>query len=240
MKFRKTIFIIIGVFVLVLSSIVVSAETETDATGDVYNWKMVDSTWSWKPSTEPKAHIDITELGYTSSGNQITLTLKVSGEIQSNENVAYIAWVNTSDATYQLYWMNGSSFSMGINTAGGTEFDMNPDITVSGNSISCTFNLVGTDDTSDEFWGTAMEYTEFGSTNQEWWGDWIPGTYAPFQGQGGEEDDEGEGDGNGDTNGEGDTNGDGSGNGSSGTPGFELVAVLTAIAISLIILRRRK
>jgi len=235
MKLWKISMILIGVLVLILSSITVSAETQTDETGDVYHWKMVDSTWSWQPSTDPKSYIDITELTYTSSEDKLILSLEVSGNIQSSENIAYMAWVNTSDATYQLYWMNNQSFGIAISTEeGGTQFDMNPNVTVSGGTITCTFNLVGTEDTSTDFWGYAMEYTELGDTNQEWWGDWIPGTYAPFWGENGDEGDDGNGDS--DVNG----NGGGSDTNGGGTPGFEAVALISALALVIIILRRRE
>ena len=236
MKIWKIYIIMIGVLILILSSTSVSAET--DATGDVYHWKMVDSTWSWQQSILPKAHIDITELTYTVNGNQITITMKVAGNVQISENVAYMAWINTSDATYNMYLINDQKFVMAMSEIGGGMPAMNTDVTVSGNTISGTVELVGTDEASSELWGYAWEYTQFGDTNQEWWGDWIPGTYAPFWGQEGEGDGDGEGEGDGDdTNGEGSGNG---GNGSSGTPGFEAIAVITALAIAIIFLRRRK
>jgi PGF-CTERM protein len=237
MKFWKICIIMIGVLILILSSTSASAITETDATGDVYHWKMVDSAWSWEPSTLPKAHIDITELTYTVNGNQITISMKVAGNAQISENVAYMAWINTSDATYNMYLINDQKFVMAMGIDGGGLPAMNTDVTVSGNTISGTIELVGTDKTIMEFWGYAWEYTEYGAANQEWWGDWIPGTNPPNWDQEGD----GEGDG-GDTNDEGDTNGEGSGNGGngSGTPGFEAVAVITALAVAIIILRRRK
>ena len=252
MKFRNILFIMLGVLVLVFSSITVSAETQTDPSGDVYHWKMTDSIWSWEPSVESKPNIDIIELTYTPNGNQLTLTMKVAGNIQNSDKIAYIAWVNTTDAYYWLYWMNGQSTSMAINTQeGSTQFDMDPDVTVVEGTITCVFDVVGTDIASSEFWGYAAEYTNFGVMTQDWWGDWIPGTYAPFWDQEGDGDgdegegdgDEGEGDGDeGDTDGEGETDGEGSGNGEngSGTPGFELIGVITALAIAIIILRRRK
>jgi hypothetical protein len=221
MKLWKTSILLIGVFGLVLSCLSVSAETQNDTTGDVYHWKLTEATWSWKPSADPKANIDITELTYTSSENQLTLSLKVTGSIQSSEQIAYIAWVNTSDAFYWLYWMDGQSSSMAMNTEEGSmQFDLEPNVTVSSNTITCTFNVVGTDGTASEFWGYTAEYTEFGDITKEWWGDWIPGTYAPFWGQNGD--------------------GDGDGNGDDGTPGFEAIAVIAAIALVFIILRRRK
>ncbi len=243
MKFWKCSIIMISILVLFFSSITVSAETQTDEAGDVYHWKMTDSTWSWEPSVDSRANIDIIELTYTSNGNQLTLSLKVSGNIQASDRIAYIAWVNTSDAYYWLYWMNGQSTSMAINTTeGSTNFDMNPDVNISENNdeIICVFNVVGTDLTNPEFWGYAVEYTNFGDITQEWWGDWIPGTYAPFWGE--EGDGNGDGDGEGDTNGDGDVNGDGSDSGtdSDGTPGFGAIALITALAMAIIVLRRRK
>ncbi|KYK34914.1 MAG: hypothetical protein AYK22_04490 [Thermoplasmatales archaeon SG8-52-3] len=238
MKLRKTILIMIGIFVLFFSSISVSAETETDPTGDVYHWKMVDSTWSWQLSTVPKAYIDITELTYTVNGNQLTLSMKVAGNVQTSEKIVYWALLNTSDATYYMSIMNDQKLIMAMSTIGGGMPAMNTDVAVSGDTISGTIELVGTDETSIELWGYAWEYTEYGNINQEWWGDWIPGTYAPF------EMDEGDGDGNGDgeTNGDGEENGDGgsSSNDNGGTPGFEVLALFVSLAIVIFILRRRK
>ena len=59
MRLWKYCMIVIGTLVLVFSSISASAETETDPTGDVYHWKMVDSIWSWQPSVDNKANIDL-------------------------------------------------------------------------------------------------------------------------------------------------------------------------------------
>ena len=230
MKTWKICIIIIGVLILILSSTSVTAATETDATGDVYQWKMVDSTWSWQKSTSPKSNIDITELTYSVNGNQLTLTMKVAGNIQASENIIYWVWLNTSDAIYYMSFNNDQKIVVGTGEEGGMPA-ISTDVTVSGNTISGSIGLVGTGETSNELWGYAWEYTEFGDQNQEWWGDWIPGTYAPFWGQ------EGNGDGNGGgTNGNDDTNGQGG----SGSPGFETVAVITTLAIAIIILRRRK
>lgn len=229
--------VLIGVLVLIISSVSVSAETLTDESGDVYHWKMTGSTWSWQPSTDPKSYIDITELTYTTSEDKFTLSMKVSGEIQSSGNVEYMAWVNTSDATYQMYVMGGQSFGMAMNTEDdGFQVDWNPNITISGNTVTCTFDLVGTDVIGSEFYGWAWEYEELGAENQELWQDWIPNTSSPFW------DEDGDGNGDEDGNGDGDVNGDGGGSDTNGggTPGFEAVALISALAVVIIILRRRK
>ena len=235
MKFSRICIVLIGIFALILSSISASAETETDETGDVYHAKMINSVWSYQPSVDPKPYLDITELTFTIGGGQITLSMKVSGAIESSENIAYMAWVNTSDATYQMYLMNDQKFVMAMNTVEGGMPAFNSDVTISGDTISCTIELVGTDETSSEFWGSAMEYIDFGAANQEWWGDWIPGTYAPFWGE------DGNGEEDGDSNGDSDANGDGgSSTDSNGSPGFEVMSIFIAMAIAVIIMKRRK
>jgi len=108
MKFRKAILIMIGVLVLVFSSINVSAET--DPTGDVYYAKLEGSSWSYQPSSDSKPYLDITELTYTINGNQLTISMTVAGNIQYSETIAYMAWLNTSDATYNIYLINDQKF----------------------------------------------------------------------------------------------------------------------------------
>lgn len=226
MKLYRSCILLIGLVVLLLSSLLVSAETQTDASGDVYHWKLTGTAWGWKPSTDPRPNIDITELTYTSDGNQVTISLKVAGTIQSSENIAYWAWVNTSDAFYQLFWMNGQDGNMAMSTENAMQFEL-ANATIIGDTITCTFNLVGNDYNSTEYWGYAAEYEVFGDVTNEWWGDWIPGDYSPFWGQ----DDDDDGNGGGDDTGNGDD---------GGSPGFETIAIIAAVAVVFILLKRRK
>ena len=228
MKIYRSYILLIGLAVILLSSVLVSAETQTDPSGDVYHWKLTGTAWGWIPSTDPRPNIDITELTYTSDGNQITISLKVAGTIQSSENIIYWATVNTSDAFYWLMMNNQNGTGMAMNTENAMQFEL-ANATVSGDTLSCTFNLVGNDYNSTEYWGYAYEYEAFEDITKDWWGDWIPGDYSPFWGENG--DDGGDGDGDGTTD-----NGDDSG----GSPGFEAIAIIAAIGLAFIILRRRK
>ena len=227
---------------MVLSSMIVSADkTESDPTGDVAHWEYTTGQWGWNYNIGNKPNIDITEISYFVSGDQLTLTLKVDGTIQSSELNWYWAFLNTSDANYWMSWMEGEGGGMAMNIEEGSmQWDLEPEIAVSGNTLSCTFDVVGSDYSNAELWGYSTEYVEAGDTTSEWWGDWAPETHSPFWGEGGDDDDGGDGDDN--DGGDGDDNDGGSSgsSGSSGTPGLEAIAVLAAVGISLIILRRRK
>jgi len=242
MKLWKSSILFVSVAVMLLSSMAVSADkTESDPTGDVAHWEYTTGQWGWNYNIGNKPNIDITELSYFMSGPQLTLILKVVGTIQSSELNWYWVYLNTSDATYWMSWMEGEGGGMAMNIEEGSmQWDLEPEITVSGNTLSCTFDVVGSDYSNAELWGYSTEYVEAGDMNSEWWGDWAPETHSPFWGEGGDDDDGGDGDDN--DGGDGDDNDGGSSgsSGSSGTPGLEAIAVLAAVGISLIILRRRK
>jgi len=224
MKIWKRSIFVIGLSVLVLSSLTVSAEAETDPTGDVAHWDISDGYWGWHYNIANKPNVDITEISYSVGEDQLTITIKVAGTIQNSELNMYMAYVNTSDATYWMMWSEGQGSGMAMSTVEGSyEMDFEPDITASGNTITCIFNAVGTDYTNPELWCYAVEYVAVGDTAQEWWGDWAPGTYSPFYGE--------------------EENGGNGGSGtppSSGTPGFETLAVIAALGVVFIILRRKK
>jgi len=241
MKLWKSSILFLSVTVMILSSIIVSADkTESDPTGDVAHWEYTTGQWGWNYNIGNKPNIDITEISYFVSGDQLTLTLKVVGNIQSSELNWYWAYLNTSDATYWMSWMEGEGGGMAMNIEEGSmQWDLEPEITASGSTLSCTFDVVGSDYSNAELWGYSTEYVEAGDMNSEWWGDWAPETRSPFWG----EDNNGNGtdtDGT-DTDGT-DTDGtdDNGKTPPSGTPGFETIAIITAIGIALFILRRRK
>jgi len=223
----------IGLYVLaflavsaMLATTLASAEKVTDDTDDVWHW-----TWntglgkfSWAKSTTSKPNIDITELSYTVEGGQAILKMKVKGEIENSEKVAYIVYYNTTDTNYWMSYSNGTGFCMATS---GTSMAWG-NVTVSGDTITATVNLVSTG-TESEFWGYAAEYTKIGDTSAEWWGDWAPQEESPwYEGDGGDGGDGGE-------DGE---NGDGDGGG--GIPGFEGAVLCISIVIAFVILRRRK
>lgn len=238
---KNSILFFISILVLILSSTILSAaDSKSDPTGDVAHWSFTAGHWGWSYNVGNKPDIDITELSYTVNGDQLTLTLKVAGTIQNSEVTGYWAYLNTSDATYWMSWSNntGGGLALSLNEE-SMNYDWEPEITVSGNTLSCTFDVVGTDYTNTELWGWAAEYITLGDTTQEWWGDWAPNEHAPFYGE------DTSGDGDDSSTDDGGANGAGNDSGKTtpsdgGTPGFESITVIAAIALSLLVLKKRK
>jgi hypothetical protein len=213
------------------SSFTASAESINDGTGDVYHWSQSGTAWSWRANVGDKPNIDITEISYSVNDDKLTLKLKVAGNIQNSEHYWYNVYFNSSDTVYMWWWSNGSGFGMASNQ-GQQAYDMQQNFTVTEDSISVEFNILG-DTLKVELWGQAHQYTTIGSSQQtnEWWGDWAPN--SKFTGEVIDDDSDTDGT-NGDTDG-------GNGNTSKpSTPGFEVLAVITAIAVALILLRKHR
>ena len=233
MKLWKSSMLIIGVAVLILSSITVSAVTETDPPGDVFHATWANGLWGYTTVTSGKSNIDITAISADVNDGELTLSLTVAGNIETSTNFAYVVTYNTSDAMYWMvyggYLEEQNGFSWGMQTTGGFNFSSG-NVTLEGtNTIRSTLDLIGESDRVD-LWGMATEYTGDPQTNPyaEQWVD-VAGDMPDFE--------TGGGNGDGDGNGGGDGNGDGDG---GGTPGFEALALIAAVAIALIVLRRRK
>ena len=256
---KKTILILISIAFIASFSMVASAETVTDPTGDVYHWDYTDTTWGWDTNIGDKPNIDITELTYTVNGDQVTVVMKVAGTIANAEGISYTIWLNTTDSYYTAGWTNGEGYGMGVSTEEGSyEMDFEPEISASGNTISVTFDTVGTFTGIDAFWGFSQEFYDINEGMAgEYWADWAPETYSWYEGEdsgetGGDDtgsEDTGEDD-SGDTEGD-DTGGSDTGDSTddsssedegtgSGTPGFELIALLGAFAVLFIVTKKRR
>jgi len=223
MKKIYTLFILIGAAVVLFTTMTATAESIQDDVDDVLHWRHTGSLWGWQAGIADKQDIDITGISHSISNNQVVLTLTVDGTIQSSETIAYWLYFNTTDSMYWMSWSNGEGAGMATMLAGGSgSFDMDPEITASGNTLTGVFDMIGNTTTQDA-WAQAYEVTEVGNQFQaEWWGDWAPN--SKFTG----EVDSGE-----------DTTPDGGGS-NTGTPGFELVLVISALVIAILYTQRKK
>ena len=228
MKLRKSSMLIIGVSVIILASLTASAETESDAQGDVWHY-VFPYYQSQTVSNQPNS--DIKEISAEISGDQITLsmTLWPGGEISRGEYgyASYIMFYNTSDAYYTLSYADlideeSGGFAMGYSLAGYTPPSSFGEVAVNGNTISATMDIVGEDTTTTKLYGLAWVWEGYGADQYDLdhWHDWA-GDYEENLGF-----DPGGNGGNGGNNG--------------GTPGFETLTVLAALGVAFIILRRKK
>lgn len=244
MEIKKYGIILISIFMLVFTSVSVSAVN--DPSGDVYHQIVSGSGFRYELSGE-RDNVDITDISYTTSGSDVTLSLTVEGSITDSENYHYWGYLKKNDDSYyQMWYYEGS----GLISAGGDfggYFDMEPtfDISNGGKTLSYTFTDIEPE-VVYEPWGYAAEYVDYsGGEGGEAWIDYAPGSYAPWYSPGDDDDDTGDDDdtaGDDDTTGDDDDDDDGGGNNGSpqpGTPGFETVALLAALAVAFLLLRRK-
>ena len=171
MKIWKYSILIIGISVLILSSIPVSAETITDGTGDLYHWywDAENGIFKWQLATDDKPNIDITQLTYGFGSEKTTFTFEVSGVIEDSENLVYWATYTSEEATYYFTYANGEAFGLASSTSSSL-FDMEPDYTVDGNTITVEFDSVGEGVTDVEVYGYTHLWTQTGGESGEDYG----------------------------------------------------------------------
>ena len=221
--------LIIGLCVILLSSM--SAVAETDGTGDLYHQIVTENGLSWDFYSGEKSYIDITDISYSIADSQATLTMTLADDIMSNAFISYYMHLRTDEAP--LFTATYSDGYASIIGPGGANIIDNP---ISGNIFTTTFDIT---DPNLEYtaWGWAGEFTDEANQQTEGWLDYAPGTFAPWYtgGNGGNG-----GNGDGDDNGDSDDDGNSGTTPPNGTPGFETLAVITALGVVFILLRRKK
>lgn len=245
MKIWKNSILIISIAVVLLATATVSADSDT--TGDVLHWRGTDWTnWDW--NVGDRQNIDIVDISYT-AGDRLTITMTVNGVINSEKSL-YHVWYNTSNAWYYLRYfpdedIEPQAMALPLDFENFTIDEMlnwtNPEAeaSIDGSTISATFDWVTEDHTMTGFWAWSQEWENIGDQFTEFWIDYAPNDFSPygdFEDYEEAEDDEEEE--------EEDTSGDGTEGDdqtpSDSTPDFEIFAIIAAIGISLLILRRRK
>ncbi len=232
-QWKKCIVIVGAVLILFLTSTVSSydnlistlslAETETDGTNDVFHRRMADGAWGYVYTAE-KDNIDLTEISYDVNEGQLTLTLKVDGVIEDSEMIVYYVYYTSAEATYWMMYLNGTGMmycDKDYNISAGATVTKTSDDTITG-----VCSLYGTDSSNVDLYGTAYQYTSVDAQFAEYWVDWNPDDHSTVVV------DEEESDAT-----DGNTTDD---NGDSGTPGFEVVLFIAAIAVAFVLMRRKK
>lgn len=224
-----------AVVCLIWTSVNVCATS--DATGDLFH---TTDGLSWEKYTG-NDNIDITDVSYTTSDTQLTVTLTIAGTIQDDYTYGYWVYVaNTGTEGYDYF----GSYTNGI----GYVFDTTPtehQVTKDTHTLTFVFDL---DNPANVERVYAWAYQDGGYDNpDEIWVDWAPDTYFPaydtFYGSDNNTttDDDTAGDDTGDnTTGGDDSAGNNESSAGNGTPGFEMIAILAAITVALLLFKRRK
>jgi hypothetical protein len=242
MKMWKYGIIIISMSMLVLSSAVVSAEPITDGQNDI-----IKTTGPGTFATDQsKPEIDIKQITCTIDDTTLTLELEIwdAGTIQQAEHYMYFATVNTTDFKYDISLMDGGRADIFDRTNPDNMPDA-PDLEIGTHSIKAVFQLQGSS-TIEELWGWATYVSD------PLYQDWAPDNRGP-EGSFGEDtppeddddtdDDTTDDDTTDDTTDDDTTDDDATDDDdedSDDTPGFEAIAVIAAVGIALILLKRRK
>lgn len=154
----------------------IGEETITDPIGDVAHWVYSGDSWHWEYDVNDKPNIDITEISYMMNEDNISLILKVSGNIQDSKLHHYFVILITSNASYFMGWEEGEGIGGAITN--GIFFFANPEI--SGDTLSCTFRVLDDDYSNVEFYGYSAEYAELVNVTSEFWVDYAPDSPNPW------------------------------------------------------------
>jgi hypothetical protein len=222
MKVWKYGIIIVSLGMLMLSSAVVSAEIIDDGQNDVLKAN-ADGTYVRGQTMNV---IDVDKITYTFSGDKLTLEYKIVGPFQQTGDYMYYAIVTTTDFSYSVRMNDyGNADAMVVGTAAQDYNFEKPECVVGENTLTAEFQTQG-DTTIVEAFGWAT------FVNNPVYTDWAPDSRGP-EGSFGEDTSD-------------DTGSDDSGDDDEGsdnnpkTPGFELIAVIAAVGVALILLKRRK
>jgi len=236
---------VIGSILIILGAGITCSAT-SDSTGDIWHYKQSETEWTWERFTGEKPNIDITDISYTTTDSQLTITMTVAGTIEDKPGLAYYVYIvrNTTGVGNLAYYTNGLYYVWG-----DTMESAHSETVSHAGSDTITFTMNYSDPSGIVgVWGYAYEVADVNTgTSGEYWGDWAPDTYFPAYdqyygdtGDQGADDNETGGDTGDQTDSDTtDETGGTSGNSKDGTPGFELLFVFLAL-ITLIFIKRKR
>jgi len=230
MRISIGIILIMSIGLLLLSSFSASAGSIDDQPNDVIHYKWSDiNDWYFELEVEEKQSIDIDEMSLEIVGEQAVFTMTLYGNVMTDQLYYYMGTYSSDEATYFFIYgtsPEGETASSGVwstSTGSGPATSVIAD----GKKIEATFDTNIEGSTNVDIWGVATEYTEYGNSLVEHWVDYSP-------------DDKFEGDLFDPDNGNGNNTNETTNKKDDGTPGFEAIALLAAVAVALVLLKRRR
>ncbi len=246
----KTGVFIAGFFALILLSVSIPAETATDDTEDVWVHQLGSSGMSYREYSGSRDNVDITSVSYELSDSTVTASLTVAGEIVNDMYHTYIIYLENPSGQYYATYSAGSGMWIGNDKYGGEMGQLTDP--VSGDTFTAIFEINHPED-SFNLYGSASESVDA----TEAYYDFAPNMFAPYY-EGSTDDDEpvddpdpGDSTDADDTENANDSDNtdqtdttdlntdDTTDDGGGGIPGFETIALIAAIGIALILLKRK-
>jgi hypothetical protein len=167
---------------------------------------------------QKRPNIDIFKISYFSTDeNKVQLFIAIDGFIQESDDTKYVMWYNTTNASYCIKYANGTNTGWAMALDTGEKFAEVENVSVDSHTIIATYDLYGTNATAVELWGYAAE-DYFNGTTQHMWVDYVPDEFCPYN----------------------ETGENNNGDDETTTSGFETIAVILALTVVFIILRRKK
>jgi len=209
---------------LVLSSGIVSAETQTldDPENDVIRIQGTPPSGTLTEHISDQPNVDIIQVSCVIEGSKLTLKLEVASDgtiIQTDSAYYYYAVANTSDHSiyYIMIAYGEGAIAMGAGPGGTPSV---PGVQISENSMQAQFDLL-----ADSTIVNVAGYTSYKVSDSDVYQDFAPDRN------------------NNQTSGNNNNNNNTNNNNNqpaAKTPGFEAIAVIAAIGVAFILLKRRK
>lgn len=221
MKLWKAITIVISIVPLILISTTASSAvvSKLDGIEDIYHQTISGNVTSLEFDQE-RPDIDIMKVSYyITEDSKVKVMMVINGFIKDSNDISYVLWYNTTNASYWVNYSNGTNNGWMTSLDNGEQFTEIENVDVSSHILTVAYGLYDNNTKAVELWGYACEKYINGS-NMEKWIDYVPDRFSPYSKE---------------KNGDNKTL-DNDGDDALGTPGFETITVLIAVAITLIIL----
>jgi len=124
---KRSILLFVGIAVLLLSTLTVSAVTETDATEDIWyiEYNLTESTFKiTSKNLADYPEIDITSVGATLDGSTLTLTMTLDSAVDSTKFASYVIYYGAGETeAYMVTYLSNTGIAIYM-AVGIDGFDM--------------------------------------------------------------------------------------------------------------------
>jgi len=198
-----------------------AAVSKIDGFNDVY-YQVEKGNQTKTYANQVRPDVDIYKVLYivNKDDGEVQVSIALNGSIVNSDSIHYVAWYNTTNASYYLHYTNGVNIGWATDLV--MQFDEYPEIEspqTTNHTIMVTYDFIGSNTTAVDLWGYASEKSIDGSETHLWI-DYVPNSRASFQIE--------------------PDNGSTGDNGDATTPGFEAYIVFITSIIIAYFVRRKK